>query len=110
MDYNGAEAKKFDTLVLVEGPFDVHKTGLCAAGYFGERPSVHQVKLIKNSFDRVLWIPDRGIDLEGKAFLRVVDSISEACRLTIKKLEDYDDPGAATRWDISNHIRKMLKP
>jgi hypothetical protein len=108
MLYNWDEARKFDVLVLVEGPFDVHKTGLYAAGYFGERPSVHQVKLIKNSFSRVIWIPDRSVDLEGKAFRAVAGSLSEACQLTIAKLADYDDPGEAPRRAIRNHIQRIL--
>jgi len=108
--YNMDEASEFDVVVMSEGVYDVQKFGLFGVGYFGEVPSPRQINLIKNRFDRVIWVPDDGVDLSKRSFFAAVESISEACHLTVAKLPGRGDPGEkeVTRKETAAFLKTLL--
>ena len=106
--YNLDHASSYDVGVIVEGPFDVHKVGPFAAGYFGEVPSRHQRRLIMNNWSEVVWIPDSGVDMEKEGVQVCLAELREACTVHVFKLDGFDDPGDAPREQIWNQIRERI--
>lgn len=107
--YNLDQAQHFLEVVAVEGIFDVHKIGAFAVGYFGDTPSRHQISILKTYFDRVIWMPDRGVDLTSPRAMEFMQSIREACRLDVVQGELYGDPGAAPRAYNLEQIRRAIE-
>jgi hypothetical protein len=106
--YNFDQASKYDVGVIAEGPFDIHKIGLFAAGYFGDVPSRHQRRLIMNTWSEVIWIPDAGVDMEKEGVRICLAELREACRVHVFKLNGFDDPGESPREQIWSQIRGRI--
>lgn len=106
--YNFDQASRYDIGVIAEGPFDIHKIGLFGAGYFGELPSRHQRRLIKNTWEEIVWIPDEGVDMESDAARICLAELREACRVHVHKLTGFSDPGDAPREEIRRQIGNVL--
>jgi len=108
--YNLDSASEFDTVVISEGVFDVHKIGPFSVAYFGEVPSGHQIRILKNRFETVVWVPDSGVDMKKRSIEDAMKSIMESCRLIVRKLPGREDPGQkeVTRSEIKKFLRESL--
>lgn len=106
--YNLDEARHYGDVVAAEGPFDVHKIGEFAVGYFGEFPSKHQTSILKTHFERIIWMPDRSVDLGSRRAKDFIASVSDSCRLDVLQITEYADPGDCPREFIHQKLSEIL--
>lgn len=100
--YNFSQARRYKTVVVVEGVFDAFAVGPAAVATFGKGLTETQINLLKTYWDDVVLLLDPGD--ASRETSHAADSLRRDVRVTEVSLKDYKDAGDAPTQDIWDQI------
>lgn len=112
--YNFDNAKKFKTIVVVEGPTDVWRFGPQAVSTLGAALTTQQQSLISRHFKNLSGVLLFDPDLKDKVMVKTdaaVEQLSKSLKYGFCKVElpEGSDPGSLERKFLRSHVREQAK-